>query len=267
MTANYHTHTTFCDGNNTAEEIVLRAIENKFCAIGFSGHAYTSYDLSYCVKDTKEYISAITALKEKYRDKIQIYLGVEEDAFSPVNRTDFDYIIGSCHYICADGVYYPIDTDYGCLKKCLEVFNGDTLKFAKTYYENFCSYILKRKPDIVGHFDLITKFEEKDIQRFLCDPKYWEIAEKHMAEAVKSDSIFEVNTGAMAKGLRTSQYPHDRLLHILKKHNGKVILSSDSHSADTLDYKFSEMRAMLRDIGFKYVYVLYDNTFKKDYIK
>lgn len=266
MLANYHTHTTFCDGQNTAEETVLRAIDLGFCALGFSSHAYTYFDTSYCIKDTNEYISTIAALKEKYSGKIQIYLGVEEDAFSPANRADFDYIIGSCHYICVDGAYYPTDIDYDCLKKCLEVLKGDTLKFAEIYYKNFCSYISKRKPDIVGHFDLITKFDENDIQRFLCDERYWKIAEKYMGEAAKSDCIFEINTGAMAKGHRTLPYPHPRLLHILKKNDGKIILSSDSHSVDTLDYKFCEMREILRDIGFRYVYVLHDNTFKKDYL-
>ncbi len=38
MIANFHTHTVFCDGRNTPEEVVLSAIEKGFSAIGFSGH-------------------------------------------------------------------------------------------------------------------------------------------------------------------------------------------------------------------------------------
>ena len=30
MKANYHTHTVFCDGKNTPEEIILAAIEKGF---------------------------------------------------------------------------------------------------------------------------------------------------------------------------------------------------------------------------------------------
>ena len=63
MLANYHTHTSFCDGKNTPEEIVLYAIEKGFTSIGFSGHGYTPFDLRYCMKDTEGYIKEISRLK------------------------------------------------------------------------------------------------------------------------------------------------------------------------------------------------------------
>ena len=152
----YHIHSTFSDGQNTPEEIVLAAIEKGFFAIGFSDHGYTNYDLRYCMKDQTGYINEIKNLKEKYKNQIQIYLGVEEDAFHPLNRNDFDYIIGSCHYFHLAGKYYPIDSNYDYFKKCLEVFEYDVEKLANTYFEAFCSYIKRRKPDIVGHYDVIT---------------------------------------------------------------------------------------------------------------
>ena len=95
MLTNYHTHTCFCDGKNTPEEIVKSAIDKGFKSIGFSGHGYTPYDLSYCMKDIDGYINEISRLKEKYDTKINVYCGVEEDAFSYVERERFDYIIGS----------------------------------------------------------------------------------------------------------------------------------------------------------------------------
>lgn len=266
MLSNFHTHTTFCDGKNSPEEIVLYAIDNGFDAIGFSGHGYTGFDLRYCMKNTEGYILEIKRLKEKYKHKIQIYLGIEEDAFSPVKRDEFDYIIGSSHYFCIDGKFYPIDSDYDYFKKCLAAFNEDVIKLSETYYEAFCRYIKTRKPDIVGHFDLITKFDEIDVERFLCNNKYLEIADRYMSQAAKNDVIFEVNTGAISRGFRNAPYPHERLLYILKKHNGKLILSSDSHSAETLDFDFKKARKQLRDIGFEYVYTIYDNEFKKDYL-
>ena len=118
MIANFHTHTTYCDGKNTPEEIVRADIDKGFSSIGFSGHGYTAFDLRYCMKNTDGYIKEITALKEKYKKDIQIWLGVEEDAFYPTDRSRFDYIIGSSHYFCINDRYYPIDSDYGYFKKC-----------------------------------------------------------------------------------------------------------------------------------------------------
>ena len=112
MITNYHTHTNLCDGKNTAEEMVISAINKGFSAIGFSGHGYTAHDLSYCVKDIDGYIKEINRLKEKYKDKIQIYCGIEEDASSYVQREKFEYIIGRSHYFNINGKYYPCDRRY-----------------------------------------------------------------------------------------------------------------------------------------------------------
>ena len=40
--SNAHTHTTFCDGKNTAEEMVQAALDNGFVSLGFSGHSFIS---------------------------------------------------------------------------------------------------------------------------------------------------------------------------------------------------------------------------------
>lgn len=268
MLANYHTHSTFCDGKNTPEEIVRYSIENGFDAIGFSGHGYTPHDLRYCMKDTEGYIAEIKRLKDKYKNKIQIYLGVEEDAFSPVNRADFDYIIGSCHYYLADGTHYPIDSNFDYFKRCLEVFKYDAVRMAESYYGFFCDYIARRKPDVVGHYDLITKFDEVDeVQRFLNNPEYLEVAEKYIREVMKTDVIFEINTGAISRGFRKMPYPQEPLLKIIRDNGGKVALGSDSHTVETLDYYFKESKKYLSDLGFENVYVLYDGEWKKDCIK
>ncbi len=257
----YHIHSTFSDGKNTPEEIILEAIKKGFISIGFSDHGYTFYDLRYCMKDQTGYINEIKKLKEKYKNQIQIYLGVEEDAFAPLNRNDFDYIIGSSHYSFRNNNYYPIDSNYDYFKKCLEAFGNDCLAFAESYYNNFCKYIKTRKPDIIGHFDLITKFDQVGETLFLGNTDYIKISEKYIKEALKSGSIFEINTGAIARGLRTTVYPFENLLHILRKNNAPIILSSDSHSIDTLDFAFDHTQKYLKDIGFDKIIALVDNSF------
>lgn len=263
MIANFHTHSVFCDGKNTPEEIVLAAMARGFSAIGFSGHGYTDYDVRYCMTDTDGYVVEINRLKEAYGQQIQIYLGAEEDAFCPVDRAKFDYLIGSCHYLHKDGRYYPIDSGSDYLKRCIEAFDGDSLAFAEGYYQAFCDYIKRRKPDIIGHFDLITKFDQREQPVFLQDPGYHRLAERYIREAAQSGCIFEVNTGAMAKGWRTTPYPSENLLHVLKKLDAPLILSSDSHSADTLDHAFTETRQFLKDMGFTHLHTLQNGTFQK----
>ena len=72
---NFHTHTTYCDGKNTTEEMILAAINQGFTALGFSGHSHTSIDPSYCMTtdETRRYIDELKALREKYADKTDIH--------------------------------------------------------------------------------------------------------------------------------------------------------------------------------------------------
>ena len=93
---NLHTHTTFCDGKNSAEEMVKAAIELGCEGIGFSGHSYIPGEDYWTMteKGTGEYISEILRMKEKYSDKIEILLGIEYDILSNIDTSVFDYVIG-----------------------------------------------------------------------------------------------------------------------------------------------------------------------------
>lgn len=261
MMTNFHTHTVFCDGKSTPEEMVQSAIQKGFSALGFSGHGYAPYDLRCCIKDTDAYIKEINRLKIAYQNQLQIYLGVEEDALSPVDRSRFEYIIGSSHYLCVEGSYYPIDSNYEDFKCCLALFDDNLLGFAEAYYSTFCDYILWRKPDVIGHFDLVTKFDELDASRFLQNQEYQKLAERYLIQAAKSGSIFEVNTGAMSRGFRTAPYPSADLLRVLKKLDAPLILSSDSHHRDTLDFGFEEAQYCLREMGFRKLFALQQGAF------
>lgn len=259
--SNLHTHSTFCDGNNTPEEIVRYAIDKGFSSIGFSGHVHTPYDLRYCMKDTEGYIAEINRLKTKYNGKIKILLGLEEDAFSTVDHRQFDYIIGSSHYYIVDGKYLPIDSSYDYFKACLEAFRYDAVKMAEVYYGCFFDYIMKKRPDIIGHFDLITKFDEMGESRFLENAKYREIAEGYALKIADLGCMFEVNTGAITRGFRKTPYPSEHLLHALNKHGARFILSSDSHTVATLDGVFEETADYLYDLGIRNIYLPADGGF------
>lgn len=263
MLANFHTHTKFCDGKNTAEEVVLAAIKKGFSAIGFSGHGYTPYDLRYCMKDEKGYIAEITRLKAKYSKDIQICLGTEEDAFSPVERSKYEYIIGSSHYVERNGECYPIDSNRDYFEKCLKLYDYKPFDLAKDYYRKFCDYILSRKPDIIGHFDLITKFDEKYDDFFFGNKDYLTLAEDSAVKASKSGAVFEVNTGCIARGYRNTAFPSEHILNVLQKIGAKVMLSSDSHSIDTLDYNFDKTKVILKNIGFTHLYTINNGNFEK----
>lgn len=261
MLTDLHIHTLFCDGKSTPEEMVRSALAKGFTAIGFSGHAPAAFAQNYCLRDMPGYIAEVKRLQEAYRGRIRIYLGAEEEAGAPIDRAGFDYIIGSCHHAEKDGRLYPLDWKRELLQQAIDAFGGDPCALAENYYSRFSKYILERKPEVVGHFDLLTKFDEMDTPLFSHDPRYHTLAEKYLRMAMESGCVFEVNTGAISRGYRKSPYPAVNLLQCLQKHGGKVTVNSDSHNVSAIGAAFTEAKALLREVGFTHIYQLTDAGF------
>ncbi|MDD4843796.1 MAG: histidinol-phosphatase [Anaerotignum sp.] len=255
---NFHTHTTFCDGKNSAEDMVLAAIEKGFTALGFTGHSYTYFDESYCMskEGVKAYQKEIQRLKEAYADKIAIYCGIEQDFYSDEPISDFEYAIGSVHYIKKNGRFLPVDEAADIMEKDIwELFGGDAYAYAKVYFETVAEVLKKTGADIIGHFDLLSKFNENGIFFDTKSKCYLEYGISAIEALIPYDKPFEINTGAMYRGLCSEAYPSVDFLKEIKKRGGNILLSSDSHDASSLGYCFEEMGKVALEIGFPSVLV------------
>ena len=251
---NLHTHSRYCDGVDGLEDIVKKAIELKFDSIGFSGHCYLDFfPTGGCMSlsTTEKYKKEINQLKVKYKDKIDIYCGIEFDKDANVDLSGFDYVIGSVHFVRANGMYLGVDYSLERAKKIIsDHFGGDSLKYAKAYYESVAELPKRAKFDIVGHFDLLTKFSEKEDIIDLQSPLYRDYALDALYAISKHCKVFEVNTGAISRGVRTTPYPAPFILKEIKKLGCKVILSSDCHNKNYLDCNFNESLEYIKSCGF-----------------
>ena len=248
MLYNYHTHTTFCDGKTPAEEMVQKAIEFGLSELGFSGHSYTPFDLEPCmtVDGTEEYKKQVNSLKEKYKDKIKILLGIEYDYYSDCSLEGYDYILGSVHYILKDGEYLCID-----LSRQLQIdtvnkyYGGDFYSYIEDYYKTVADLYNKTKCDIIGHFDLIVKYNADGSLFDTNHPRYiaaWQAA----ADAIiKTPAVVEINTGGMARGHVNEPYPSKEIIEYFKSHGNKMIFSSDCHNKDFLLCGYEEVKKYL----------------------
>ncbi len=249
--SNFHTHTTYCDGKHSPEEMVLSAIENKMTAIGFSVHSYTSRDLSYCIKKEKiaDYQKEIYALKEKYKDKINIYCGTELDVFSDMELAGFEYFLGAVHYIEKDGKLLTVD---GSAKEQLsdaeEYFGGDMLSYCEAYYETVKKIADLKNIGFIAHFDLVTKFNENGELFDEKHPRYikaWQDAALHL---IKMGIPFEINTGAISRGARVTPYPRREIADFIVSNGGKFVLTSDCHHKDMLLCAFDKIKDIYNGI-------------------
>ena len=251
---NLHSHTTYCDGMLKPEAMVKAAIRKGCSSIGFSEHSYITFDTYYSmhIDVTDDYIRDVNALKEKYRDAIEIYLGLEQDYLTDTVPDGLDFVIGTVHYVQKGDGFVSVDAGAKHQKMMVErCFGGDYYEMAEDYFSVVADIIRKTKADIVGHFDLAAKYNFNGSLFDEMHPRYVSAALGAMDEILKDCRLFEVNTGAMFRFNKQEPYPSVFLLKELRKRGGEVILSSDSHDAESLCFKFYEMQELLKACGFK----------------
>ena len=236
-----HTHTYYSDGKTSPEEMVLAAIGKGLTEIGISDHSYTFFDESYCVQKDKiaEYKAELAALKEKYKNVISVLCGIEQDAYSAESTAGYDYAIGSAHYLKVGDTYYPLDCVKADFISLAEgCYGGDYYALAEDYFALVGAYADRADVSIIGHFDLVTKYNEGGVLFDETNPRYLAAAKRALDKLLAADKVFEINTGAIARGYRTLPYPAPTLLSYIREKRGKTILSSDAHSPNNIAFAF-----------------------------
>ena len=72
----------------------------------------------------------------------------------------------------------------------------------------------------------------------------------------KKIPLFEINTGAISRGYRTTPYMTQFILKSLKEMGAGITISSDCHDRRFLNQSFDDALEMLRTAGYKEVYHL-----------
>lgn len=241
ITKDLHMHTCYCDGACTPEDMILSAIEKGLNTVGISGHSYTFFDESYCMQKAAvpRYIAELRYLRAKYFDQIHVLCGVEQDYYSDYPTDEFDYVIGSVHYVKVEDEYIPVDESIAILKDAVyNHFGGDSFALCEQYFATVADVVNKTDCDIIGHFDLISKFIEREPLFDIRYPRYIAAWQKAVDTLLRYDVPFEINTGAISRGYRTSPYPNEEMIAYIKAHGGRFVLSSDAHSTDSIAYGF-----------------------------
>ena len=248
ITKDLHMHTAYCDGKDTPEDMVLSAVDKGLDTVGISGHSYTFFDESYCMQkeDIPRYIAELRYLRAKYFDRIHVLCGVEQDYYSDYPTDEFDYIIGSVHYIKVGDEYIPVDESVEILRAAVQKhFGGDVYALCELYFDTVADVVEKTRCDIIGHLDLISKFIEREPLFDTEHPRYVKAWKAAADRLVTYDVPFEINTGAISRGYRTQPYPDEEMIAYIKAKGGRLILSSDAHSKENIAYKFEEYESLL----------------------
>lgn len=257
-----HTHSICCDGKNTLAEMARAAYGSGVRCFGASGHSHTNAPLDRgCVlpAEPAAYRAEVLRLREEYAGRMEVLLGIEQDHLADGPVPDWaDYWIGSVHslYDAPTGTYVCVDYDPEHLEEgCRQSFGGEYLALAEAYYRAVAD-MAGRKPVILGHIDLVTKFNEGG--RFFDEtaPRYRQAALEALHAADPQATLLEINTGAISRGWRKTPYPALFLLREWRTMGGSIILTADAHSADAIVYGYGQAARLAAAAGFTEAAVL-----------
>ena len=249
-----HTHAQWCHGKDSLEAMAAAAFAAGVKHYGVSCHSHTPIPLDegfVLDADMTAYRRAVLDLRAAYEGRMEVLLGLEWDSQSDVPPRGFDYWIGSVHYQKGEnGLYYCPNWSgehFACCRDGL--FGGDALAVAEGYYREVAR-VAALRPTILGHFDLIAK---RNAALHLFDEeagRYRLAALEALHAADPGATLLEINTGGMERGARTTPYPALFILKAWRARGGRVILTSDAHSAGRVLYGYSAAADLARAAGY-----------------
>ena len=243
---NFHTHTQYCDGRNTMQEIVEQAIKEGFRDLGFSPHSPVPIESPCNMKkeEVASYLNEINRLKSLYGSKISIYASMEIDyldSWGPSHeyfqKLPLDYRIGSIHFIPSfmqENTYVDVDGSFENFKKKMSLhFNNDIVSVVKSFYTQSLKMINAGGFNIIGHFDKIG-FNAGMYSPGIENEKWYNDIVREVFDAIMDNRyIIEINTKAYETQHRF--FPNKKYFELIKKYKAPVIINSDAHFYELLN--------------------------------
>ena len=274
----YHSHNFLCDGHNPMEDYIQSAINQNVIHYGFSSHSPLNFANKWSIlsENLNLYVSEIYRLREKYKNKLQIFKSLEYDYAPGFSKdADFyhkllklDYLIASVHLVLnkqKNELWFIDGPREGYLDGINRVFDGDVKRAVLTFFDQTIEMVYNVKPDIIGHFDKIVMNNQEE---FFSSEDEWFLNKARQALEVirKNGCIIEVNTRGLYRGKWKYTFPSPDLLKICFQQNIPVVISSDVHSPEEICMEYASTRELLLKTGYKYQMKRYENQWVKSYL-
>lgn len=263
--SNFHSHCTFCDGRSHPEDYIKFALSANFRAYGFSSHGPLPFETFWNMSaiDMPEYLNEITRLKEKYKDRIEIYTSLEIDYLDDTYNASIpyfkelplDYRISSVHFIpwenpLSEQNMTCIDGSSGDFLAAVEHrYQGNIQSIVKDFYHSSMRMVELGGFDIVGHMDKIYMNASRHADFDIQSDWYRKLIESYIDLIAEKELIVEINTKNYLRKKQT--FPHMDLFKTLYKHSIPVMVNTDSHFPDLINAGRAETLQLLKATGFQ----------------
>ncbi len=263
----YHTHTTFSDGKNTANEMIEQAERLGLFEIGISDHLIVHKNIAQTknypflqkmtfsnFKDAYErcskHIEELRRLQKEHQIKIKvgfetdyfIYDGWHDEMSDFLKKIDYDYLINGNHFLMDKTGEYIEDMTY-IAKNPNEDINEPIKISIQRHFETMEKAIRSGFFTFLAHMDYVKKissYHETDFHNEI----------ENVIRALKeTNTACELNT----KGLRRSNgfYPAQSILEKLIQSDISLLISDDSHQTNEMCFEFESADQYLNNLHAK----------------
>ncbi len=266
MKFDFHTHHDRCGhARGSIEDYIRQAIRCGLQIIGISDHSpffadaadHSNPRIAMAKSEFPRYVEEVLRLKAKYADQIEVALGVESDYYPQhedlYRRTyepyPFDYLIGSIHSVNRIGVFNR--------ERWQNTTEEQQLAIKNEYYKHIQLSVRSGLFQIVGHMDAMKSYYPafSAIATPEVDATLRLIAERGMA--IEINTSYDMKKANWAPALtaaypnETDWYPSDEMLERAHHYGVHVTFGSDSHDPERVADDFEQVRARLREIGYR----------------
>ena len=246
---NYHTHTIRCGhASGTDEEYIQAAIQAGYKILGFSDHGpYKGMPLPrsrMAWEQLEEYIDSLTALKEKYKDQIEIHIGLETEYYPECHEQKLELLERVEYLILGQHSVYPNGEG--------TFFRFNTEEQLMQYAENVCKGLETGLYTYLAHPDVYV-FRQDSFDR-TCK----KVARMIMEKAAETDTPVEVNVHGVQRGKHQFPngsmqywYPHKEFWKIAAEYPIRCLYGIDAHDPrQLLDLQsVQDAKKELEDLG------------------
>lgn len=259
ITADFHTHTSFStDSKASPESMIERAIAlglKTYCITDHMDYFFPEHNdegFTEFVFDPDQYFETLTALKKKYRGKLDLRIGIElglrdePDARDEnkklcdklVNNYPFDFVIGSTHVIDHFDPYNRECWGGRSAEDIVQMYY-DSVLYSVRNYDCF---------NVYGHLDYIIRYIPEGVTVDLT--KFDPIIDTILKELIARGKGIEVNTSRLFRGTKTNPSP-DILARYRAFGGTALTIGSDAHKPEQVAGAFEKACEMLKELGFK----------------
>jgi histidinol-phosphatase (PHP family) len=284
--ANYHTHSTFCDGKASPAEMARAARKAGYEILGFSSHSPFPHGEGWAMRPEclGEYAAEIGRLKAAWapggaeasrHGHMEVLLGLEVDWFPGERRPADgafatiapDYLLGSVHYVEVEGsAPFTVDSSEAHFDASLAELAArhGREEAARLVYEDYYRRLGAMIEDggfaILGHFDLVKK-NNVDFRVFdETESRYLDAAFEAASRLVGKGIVAEVNLGGMARGKTKEPYPSLAIMEELHRLGVPVTFTADAHEPEHLGVHLDAARELARKAGYESISVFSHGT-------